>query len=237
MHRPAGAEPASGHELGGAADRRAVGGRAPWRRHAAVPGRSAGAGHALARPPATRPGLTLRVTGGEVRGRRLLAPRGIRPSEGLVREAIFNMVASVVADAAVLDLFAGSGALGIEALSRGAAQAVFVDRSEQAFATVKRNLESAGLGDRGRVFRADAARWLGAHPAEVGAATLALLDPPYADTAALAAALHELDARLASAATVVVEHDARHRLPELSRLAPDRTRRYGGSSVTILRIP
>ena len=181
--------------------------------------------------------MTLRVTGGEVRGRRLLAPRGIRPSEGLVREAIFNMVAAVVADAVVLDLFAGSGALGIEALSRGAAQAAFVDRSEQAFATVKRNLESAGLGDRGRVFRADAARWLGAHPVEVGAATLALLDPPYADTAALAAALHELDARLASAATVVVEHDARHRLPELSRLAPDRTRRYGGSSVTILRIP
>jgi 16S rRNA (guanine966-N2)-methyltransferase len=181
--------------------------------------------------------LTLRVTGGEVRGRRLLAPRGIRPSEGLVREAIFNMVAGVVADAVVLDLFAGSGALGIEALSRGAAQATFVDRSEQAFATIRRNLKSAGLGDRGHVFRADSARWLAGHPAEVGEATLALLDPPYADTAALAAALHQLEGGLPSAATVVVEHPARHRLPELSRLTPDRTRRYGGSSVTILRIP
>jgi len=65
--------------------------------------------------------LTLRVTGGETRGRRLVVPRGLRPTEGLVREAIFNMVAAAVPEAIVLDLFAGSGALGVEALSRGAA--------------------------------------------------------------------------------------------------------------------
>lgn len=180
--------------------------------------------------------MTLRVTGGEVRGRRLLTPRGIRPSEGLVREAIFNMVAAVVPDAVVLDLFAGSGALGIEALSRGAARATFVDRSEEAVVAIKRNLEAAGFSDRGRVSRADAARWLTSHAGEVAEATLALLDPPYADTAALAAALRALDAGLPAEATVVVEHDSRHRLPELSRLMPDRERRYGGSSVTILRI-
>ena len=181
--------------------------------------------------------MTLRVTGGEIRGRRLLAPRGIRPSEGLVREALFNMVAAEVGDAVVLDLFAGSGALGIEALSRGAARATFVDYSEAALVAVRSNLEAAGLAGRGRVFRADAARWLAAHPADVAEATLALLDPPYADTAALAAALRELGARLPPPALAVVEHDARHRLPELDRLVPDRTRRYGGSSVTILRIP
>ena len=181
--------------------------------------------------------MTLRVSGGEVRGRRLVAPRGIRPTEGLVREAIFNMVAAAVPDAVALDLFAGSGALGIEALSRGAAGASFVDRSEEACRVIKRNLEAAGYEERGRVHRADAARWLSAHPREVGEATLAFLDPPYADTRALEAALRELDAGLPGTATVVVEHDARHRLPALDRLSPLRERRYGGSSVTILHRP
>jgi 16S rRNA (guanine966-N2)-methyltransferase len=179
--------------------------------------------------------LTLRVTGGDIRGRRLVVPRGMRPTEGLVREAIFNMVAAAVPDAIVLDLFAGSGALGIEALSRGASRACFVDRAEDAFAAIKRNLEAAGYPDRGLVFRSETARWLSTHPVEVGDATLALLDPPYADTRALEAALRELDQRLPGGATVVAEHDARHRLPELQRLEVARERHYGGSSVTILR--
>lgn len=181
--------------------------------------------------------MTLRVTGGEVRGRRLVTPRGIRPTEGMVREAIFNMLAAAVPDAVALDLFAGSGVLGIEALSRGAARATFVDRSEEACVAIKRNLEAAGFGERALVFRSDAARWLSTHPGETGEATLALLDPPYADTAALAAALRELDAGLPGGATVVAEHDARHRVPELPRLQPVREKRYGGSSVTILRTP
>ena len=161
----------------------------------------------------------------------------MRPTEGLVREAIFNMIAAAVPDAIVLDLFAGSGALGIEALSRGAARAFFVDRGEDSFAAVKRNLEAAGYQDRGLVFRSDAARWLSTHPVEVGTATLALLDPPYADTLALEAVLRELDARLPGGATVVAEHAARQPVPELQRLQVDRERRYGGSSVTILRTP
>lgn len=166
-----------------------------------------------------------------------MAPGGIRPTEGLVREAVFNMLAAAVPDATVLDLFAGSGALGVEALSRGAARAFFVDRSEPALAAIRRNLEAAGYTDRALVFRSDAARWLSAHPAEMGEATVVLLDPPYADTAALAAALRELDAGLRGGAVVVAEHDARHPLPALSRLQPERAKRYGGTSVTILRAP
>jgi 16S rRNA (guanine966-N2)-methyltransferase len=181
--------------------------------------------------------MTLHVTGGEVRGRRLVAPPGIRPTEGLVREAIFNMLAASVPGAAVLDLCAGSGVLGIEALSRGASRAWFVDRSEAALVAIKRNLEAAGYSDRGLVFRADAARWLSTHAAEVGEATLALLDPPYAATDTLAAALRELDRGLPGGAQVVAEHDARHALPELKRLVPARDKRYGGTSVTILRAP
>jgi 16S rRNA G966 N2-methylase RsmD len=117
----------------------------------------------------------------------------------------------------------------------GAARAHFVDRSEEAFTAVKRNLETAGYQERALVFRSDSARWLSTHPVEVGEATLALMDPPYADTRALEAALRELDERLPGGAIVVAEHGASHRLPELGRLVVDRERRYGGSSVTILR--
>jgi len=92
--------------------------------------------------------MTLRVTGGETRGRRLVVPRGLRPTEGLVREAIVNMVAAAVPQAMVLDLFAGSGALGVEALSRGAARVCFVDRAEDALVAIRRNLEAAGYQDR-----------------------------------------------------------------------------------------
>jgi 16S rRNA (guanine966-N2)-methyltransferase len=179
--------------------------------------------------------VTLRVTGGEVRGRRLVAPRGIRPTESMVREAIFNMLAAVVPEAVVLDLFAGSGGLGIEALSRGAARAFFVDRSEEAFMAIQRNLEAAGFGERGLVVRADVTRWLTTHPQETAAATLVFLDPPYREVTALEAALRELAARLPDGATVAAEHDARHKLPELARFEPVRERRYGGTSVTILR--
>ena len=72
----------------------------------------------------------LRVSGGEARGRRLKAPKNIRPTQGIVKQAIFNLVATQIEDARVLDLFAGSGAIGIEALSRGAAHVTFVDREQ-----------------------------------------------------------------------------------------------------------
>jgi len=179
--------------------------------------------------------LTLRVTGGEVRGRRLLAPRGIRPSEGLVREAIFNMVASVVADAVVLDLFAGSGALGIEALSRGAARVVFVERDEPAAAILRQNLEALGYADRARAVRADVVRWLQGHPEEVREATLVLLDPPYRDPA-LEQALAVIDPLVSQQAMVIAEHASQQTLGSLGRLTERRVRRYGDSSLTILRL-
>src|SRR5579859_2136660 len=106
----------------------------------------------------------LRVTGGESRGRRLKAPRNIRPTQGVVKEAIFNIVGAEIPDALVVDLFAGSGALGIEALSRGAAHVTFVDREPRGLAILRQNLDALGFKDRARVIRADAARWLEARP-------------------------------------------------------------------------
>jgi 16S rRNA (guanine966-N2)-methyltransferase len=175
----------------------------------------------------------LRVGGGEAGGRRLSAPRGIRPTQGLVREAIFNMVAPLLEGAAVIDLFAGSGALGIEALSRGAASATMVDHDEHAVRAIRQNLDALAMGGRARVVRADVIRWLTTNPEEVGRAGLVLLDPPYND-AVLEHALAVLDSQAAGGATVVAERFHRQTLPGLDRLRPERERRYGDTVVTLL---
>src|SRR5207248_10472464 len=94
----------------------------------------------------------LRVSGGEARGRRLKAPKNIRPTQGMVKQAIFNMVGNMVGPSIegseVLDLFAGSGALGIEALSRGAARVTFVDQQPRGLAILRQNLDALGFKER-----------------------------------------------------------------------------------------
>src|SRR5438034_4898460 len=121
----------------------------------------------------------LRVAGGEARGRRLKAPKNIRPTQGMVKQAIFNMVGPSIEGARVLDLFAGSGALGIEALSRGASSVTFVDQQPRGLAILRQNLDALGFKERGRLIWADVVRWLEASPAAVEAADLVFLDPPY----------------------------------------------------------
>jgi 16S rRNA (guanine966-N2)-methyltransferase len=168
----------------------------------------------------------MRVVAGEAGGRRLQAPPGsaIRPTSDRVREAVFSMLTSMgaVAGATAVDLFAGTGAMGIEALSRGAAAVTFVDSDPLALATVRANLAATGLaGDTATVVRADALAWLqGAPPFD-----LALVDPPYAFTG-----WPGLMERLAAAVAVcesAVELD----------LGPQwevrRCRRYGGTVVTV----
>jgi 16S rRNA (guanine966-N2)-methyltransferase len=124
----------------------------------------------------------VRVVGGSARGRTLVAPPGgrTRPTSDRVREAIFNALRSrdVVEDARVLDLFAGSGALGIEALSQGAARATFVDSDRAARQAARRNLEACGFLDRAAIVAAPAERFL----ARLGDERfdLAFCDPPYA---------------------------------------------------------
>ena len=175
----------------------------------------------------------IRVHGGEARGRRLVSPAGIRPSQGVVKEAIFNLLGERLAGARALDLCAGSGALGIEALSRGAGHVTFVERGERQVAAIRRNVSSLGYGERAVVARVDAGRWLDAHPQEVAAATLVLLDPPYNDPV-LARALRVLDRFSMPRATIVVEHGARQELPPMDRLQVERSRRYGDTQVTVL---
>ena len=180
------------------------------------------------------PTPNLRVHGGEARGRRLVAPPGIRPSQGVVKEAIFNVLADGVVGARVVDLYAGSGALGVEALSRGAEHVTFVERGERQLGAIRRNLATLGYEERATVAREDAERWLGAHPEEVAAAAVVLLDPPYNDPV-LIRSLQLLDRLSGPEATVVVEHSPRQELPALERLRVVREKRYGDTQVTVLQ--
>jgi 16S rRNA (guanine966-N2)-methyltransferase len=125
----------------------------------------------------------MRVVGGRLRGRALAAPKSqaIRPTADRLRESLFNVLAhgygDPVTDARVLDLFAGTGALGVEALSRGAAFCLFVDEGAEARALMRNNVEALGLGGVARIFRRDAARLGPVHPLEPF--SLVFADPPY----------------------------------------------------------
>jgi len=176
----------------------------------------------------------LRVAGGEARGRRLKAPKNIRPTQGVVKQAIFNMVAARIEGATVLDLFAGSGALGIEALSRGAASVTFVEQQPRGLAILRQNLDALGFKERAHVVRGDVVRWLEASPDVVRSADLIFLDPPYEDIV-LDRALRVLDREVRSA-TVLAEHSRRQILPQLERLRVDRERRHGDTIVTVLAV-
>ena len=122
----------------------------------------------------------MRITGGEFCGRALAVPRtdAIRPTQDRVRAALFNILSPVVAGSAFLDLFAGTGAVGIEALSRGALRATFVETDPRHVAALRSNLEKVGATDRADVVRADAYRWAANYSGE--GFTLAFADPPYA---------------------------------------------------------
>ena len=174
----------------------------------------------------------LRVSGGEARGRRLKAPKNIRPTQGIVKQALFNLVGPDIEGAVVLDLFAGSGAIGIEALSRGAATVWFVDQQARGLAILRQNLDALGFKERAHVIRGDVVRWLESSPNVIKSADFVFLDPPYEDVV-LDHALSVLDRELTDA-TVLAEHSRRQQLPTLERLRVDRERRYGDTMVTVL---
>jgi 16S rRNA (guanine966-N2)-methyltransferase len=181
----------------------------------------------------------MRVIAGRWGGRRLQAPKGratTRPTSERVREALFSMLGTVQ-DEVVLDLFAGTGALGIEALSRGAKRAVFVERDRGALDALTANLEALGLKDgEAEVRRGEALVALRSARACAETYDLVLIDPPYRRVGAwgreLPAALEPL---LASKARVVVESDRREPLPLPWEI--EKERRYGDTSITIHRYP
>jgi 16S rRNA (guanine(966)-N(2))-methyltransferase RsmD len=172
----------------------------------------------------------MRVIAGEWRGRPLKAPPGAatRPTSDRVREALFSILAGTVPGARVLDLFAGSGALGIEALSRGAAWATFVDSAAPAIRAIEANLEA--LQATAEVRRTDAVRFLAAARDRGALYDLVFLDPPYRDAERLAPALSEaLPAVLAPGAVAVAESDRRAPLDLTLPLQDER--RYGDTLI------
>jgi len=183
-----------------------------------------------AEPARKRHTVDMRVVSGELGGRKLVTPDGedTRPTSERVREAIFNSLFSLDAidGARVLDAFAGSGALGIEALSRGADHATFVETGRNALAALRDNLETLRLGAAARVVPGDALAHLERTAAEGGAYDLVLLDPPYGfDDWAVMLALVPEDAM------VVIESDREIELPDSWEV--QRVKHYGSTVVTI----
>jgi 16S rRNA (guanine966-N2)-methyltransferase len=178
------------------------------------------------------------VIAGTARSIRLEAPgEGTRPLGDRVKQTLFAILDPDLRGAIVLDLFAGSGAAGIEALSRGAAHATFVERDAAAVKVIKANLERTNLADRATVTKGEVLSWL-RDPARARdpAATVVLLDPPYEDTAALTGALEALIPLLASGARVVAKHFWRSAPPaRVGLLASERERRFGETALTFYR--
>ena len=170
----------------------------------------------------------MRIVAGEWRGRRIKAPDDdrVRPTADRVREAWMSIVGHEIVGARVLDLFAGSGALGLEALSRGAAVAEFVDVGTRSLRALRENADVLGAGDRAIIHRGDAIRF--AAKLSPGAFDIAFADPPY--KLGLAAELASIWLATPFAALLGVEHGAFEEMP-----AGGEMRRYGSTAITFYR--
>jgi 16S rRNA (guanine966-N2)-methyltransferase len=182
----------------------------------------------------------MRVIGGQDRGRQLRAPRGARtrPTADRVRVTLFDVLGPAVAGARVLDLFAGTGAVGIEALSRGAARVVLVERDQSALRALRANLATLGASRAAaRVMAGDVLQLLPELGAQEGPFDFVFVDPPYATSLAA----HTLESLAAAGVCregteVVVQHSTRTVLPSVPGLAAHRrARRFGDTALTFLR--
>jgi 16S rRNA (guanine966-N2)-methyltransferase len=183
-----------------------------------------------------------RVIAGTARGHRLGAPPdGVRPMGDRVKQTLFAILEPVIRDRAFLDLFAGSGAGGIEALSRGAERAVFVERDREAVRSVERNLSATHLAGSAIVVQADARVWLRDRRNPPGPYAAILLDPPYDQAALLLESLEAIEAAgpgglLAADGVVVSKHFWRQGPPaRIGLLASVRERRFGETGLTFHR--
>ena len=172
----------------------------------------------------------MRIIGGEWRSRRLVPPDDprVRPTADRVREAWFSILGDAINGARVVDLCAGTGALGLEALSRGALTAEFVELNAKSLAALRRNIDALGAGARAVVRRGDALRV--ARDAQPGQWDIAFADPPY--DLGMAAALAEQWQAVPFAPVLGVEHRAGEPMP-----AGGDTRRYGDTAITFYRVP
>lgn len=180
--------------------------------------------------------MTIRVIAGSARGVTLRGPRraDLRPTSGRLRESLFGMLDSADADiSTVLDLYAGTGALGIEALSRGAEHCTFVESDAATCRVISENLQRVRMEAQGEVVRAHVGRW---RPPEGAAFTLVLADPPYANAACWDEIAHSVEGALAPHAFLIVEHPAREHPPAaLVGRSMWRDRRQGDGAIAVYR--
>ena len=174
----------------------------------------------------------MRIIAGEFKGRRLKAPKweGLRPTSDKLRETLFNVLASRIGGATVLDVFAGSGAVGLEALSRGAAHAVFIESDRRAAELIDANAALCGVENRCVIIRDRAERALHRHPDEVF--DVIVLDPPY-EFEPLADVLDAAVRRLAPGGVLILEHAYRRAVPDVPGARHARTIRSGDSALTM----
>jgi 16S rRNA (guanine966-N2)-methyltransferase len=174
----------------------------------------------------------MRVIAGSARGMPLTAPkdRGTRPITDRVKETLFAILGDRVPDARVLDLYAGSGAIGIEALSRGAESVDFVERGRPALAALRANLVRTRLGAAARVHATDVERFLQGEP---GPWSLVIADPPY-EARAIVAPLRAVADRLEPGGVLVLKHFWRTEPPAVPGLATVRQRRFGETMLTFM---
>jgi len=181
----------------------------------------------------------MRIIAGRHKGRKLTSLPGktTRPTSGKVREAIFSIVADRIEDAAVIDLFAGTGAFGLEAISRGASHAVFVDSDRKGIEIIRKNVAACGEHDRSTVLLADASGGLRRLSLSGGEFDLVFMDPPY-NRQAIRPALEELAASgiLSKGAVIAIEHDKNETIPEdIAGIGITDRRKYGKTLVTFMK--
>ncbi|WP_219836622.1 16S rRNA (guanine(966)-N(2))-methyltransferase RsmD [Paenibacillus sp. R14(2021)] len=181
----------------------------------------------------------MRVIAGTAKGRSLKAVPGknTRPTTDKVKEAIFSMIGPYFDGGWTLDLFAGTGGLGIESLSRGADRAVFVDLDGTSIEVIKQNVQTAGMTDRSEIYRTESVRAVKALAKRSIKFGVVFLDPPYRmrDMDVLIAELADREL-LEEGAAIVVEHDAEHAYPaSIARFRQVRHSQYGDTAVTIYR--
>lgn len=180
----------------------------------------------------------MKITGGQVKNRSLAHLKGsdIRPTSDRVREAVFDLIGQELAGRNVLDLFAGTGSLGLEALSRGAASALFVDRSLKAIHLIKKNVELCGFGYCTKVMRRDLRKGLPkSHPFLQKMFHLAFMDPPYREGFIPMVMMHLSDSIFLASGCLLVTESSKNERPGTAAgpfIVRD-TRSYGGTRITI----
>jgi 16S rRNA (guanine(966)-N(2))-methyltransferase RsmD len=182
----------------------------------------------------------MKIGSGIFRGRILKTPKGeaTRPTSGMVRETLFNILARGIPDARILDLFAGSGSVGLEALSRGAEHATFVEKARPALASLRENIAMLGLAEHATVLPHPADRALADLAASGVSFDIIFLDPPFADAEAYARTLAAVAGSdlLAEDGILIAQHDARLPLPEkVEKLERYRLQKIGDNALSMYR--